>query len=210
MNAIYGSNDKKKFLHLQKINDGRCKPNHGMLFAQKESFDVYKVHPNAKDFKFPKRKKYHLLMGISQKKTKEFDPLLMNPFMSEKWATACYGELTNETELAEEFCDDGIISNNEGFIISQVFEKISEYDENDVNVITNGLSLIEGFFAMWIHNAVTGNSFLAKNGVDLFADVYENTFSTTEFYGSEQLGDGELYQLTVEGITHVGMFDHLQ
>lgn len=210
MNAIYGSNDKKKFLHLQKINDGRYKVNHGMLLVQKESFDVYKVHPDAKDFKFPKRKKYNLLMGISQKKTKDFNPNVMNPFIHERWAVACYGELTNHEELVEEFCDDRTIFHEEGSVLAQLFEKISVYDENEVNIMTNGLSLVEGYFVLWAHNAMTGNSFLAKNGIDLFADIYENTFSTSEFYGSEQLGDGELYQLTVEGTTHVGMFDHTQ
>lgn len=210
MNAIYGSNDKKKFLHLQKLNDGRSKLNHGMLFAQKESFDVYKVHPDAKDFKFPRRKKYHLLMGMSQKKTKQFNPNIMNPFIFEQWAVACYGELTNHEELVEEFCDDSTVVSDEGSVLAQLFEKISEYDDNDVNTLTNALSLVEGYFALWAHNAITGNSFLAKNGIDVFADIYENTFSTNNFYGSEQLSDGELYQLTVEGITHVGMFDHIQ
>lgn len=210
MNAIYGSNDKKKFLHLQKINDGRYKLNHGMLFAQKESFDVYKVHPDAKDFKFPKRKKYHLLMGMSQKRTKQFNPDIMNPFIFDQWAVACYGGFTNHEDLVEEFCDDGTVFNNEGSVLSQLFEKVSAYYENDVEILISSLSLVEGNFVLWAHNAVTGNSFLAKNGIDLFADIYENTFSTHEFYGSEQLGDGELYQLTVEGITHVGMFDHTQ
>lgn len=210
MNAIYGSNDKKKFLHLQKLNDGRSKLNHGMLFAQKESFDVYKVHPDAKDFKFPQRKKYHLLMGMSQKKTKQFNPNVMNPFISEQWAVACCGKLANHEELVEEFCNDRTVFHEEGSVLAQLFDKISVYDDNDVNTLTNSLSLVEGYFALWIHNAMTGNSFLAKNGIDLFADIYENTFSTKEFYGSEQLGDGELYQLTVEGITNVGMFDHTQ
>jgi hypothetical protein len=210
MNTIYGSNDKKKFLHLQKLNDGRAKLNHGMLFAQKESFDIYKVHPDAKDFKFPKRKKYHLLMGMSQKKTREFNPNIINPFIFEQWAVACSGQFTNRKELIEEFCDNPKILNHEGFIVAQLFEKISVYDDNDVNTIINGLSLIEGNFALWAHNAVTGNSFLAKNGINLYADIYENTFSTNNFYGSEQLSDGELYQLTVEGITHVGIFDHTQ
>jgi hypothetical protein len=46
--------------------------------------------------------------------------------------------------------------------------------------------------------------------MDIFADIYENTFSTKEFSQSEQLQDGKLYQLTVEGITCVGSFDHFQ
>lgn len=208
--SIYGSNRKDKFLDIQKLNDGKHKVDHGMLLIQRESFDIYKVHSDAKDFKFPQRKKYHMLMGVSKKRNKVFNPKIMNPFIHEQWAVSCYGELWNHEELVEEFCDDGTVLDDGGSVISQLFQKISEYDENDVSTIINGLSLVEGHFALWIYNALTNNSFIAKNGMDLFADVYENTFSTKEFDGSEQLGDGELYQLTMEGITHVGLFDHSQ
>lgn len=208
MNAIYGSNNKEKFLHLQKLNDGRRKVSHGMVLIKNDAFDVYKVHSDAKDFKFPKRKKFHTLLGISQKKTKNFVPTEMEPFIHEQWVVACYGEILNEKEIIEEFVDENsIILNNSGFVIGQLFEKTSQYSDNDVDVIANGLSLVEGDFAMWIHNAITGNTFLAKCGIDLYADVYENTFSTNEFYGSENLHDGEVYQLTREGITHVSLFD---
>lgn len=210
MNAIYGSNNKEKFLDLQKLNDGRFKVNHGMMLIDKKGFDIYKVHPYAKDFKFPKRKKYHTLMGFSQKKTKNFEFEKLNPFISEQWVVSCYGDLFNYEELIEEFGDKATVPESKGSIISQLFEKISVYDTDDVSVMLNGLSLVEGHFALWSHNAFTGNSFIAKCNINLFADVYENTFSTTEFNGSEQLQDGELYQLTMEGITRVGIFDYCQ
>jgi glutamine phosphoribosylpyrophosphate amidotransferase len=208
MNAIYGSNNKEKFLHLQKLNDGRCKVNHGMVLIKNESFDIYKVHSDAKDFKFPKRKKYHTLLGISQKKTKNFIPNEMEPFIFNQWVVACYGKILNQNEIIEEFVEqDTIVLNNAGFVLGQLLEKTSAYSDNDVDVIANGLSLVEGDYAMWLHNAESGNSFLAKCGIDLYADVYENTFSTNQFYGSDNLQDGEVYQLTREGITHVSIFD---
>ena len=208
MNAIYGSNNKEKFLDLQKLNDGRFKVNHGMILIDKKGFDIYKVHSGAKDFKFPKTKKHRIFMGISEKKTKQFEPEQINPFISEQWVVSLYGNIFNHKELIEEFVDNATSSKSQGFVISELLEKISAYDTDDVNVMRNGLSLIEGHFALWAHNAFTGNSFIAKANMNLFADVYENTFSTSEFENSEQLQDGELYQLTMEGITNVGLFDY--
>lgn len=208
MNAIYGSNNKEKFLALQNLNDGKFKVNHGMILIDKKGYDIHKVYSDAKDFKFPKRKNYSIYMGISEKKTRKFYPEKISPFISEQWVVSFYGDIFNYKELVEEFVDDAASSKTQGFAISELLEKISEHDIDDVNVMANGLSLIEGHFALWSHNAFTGNSFIAKVNTNLFADVYENTFSTNKFENSEQLRDGELYQLTMEGITNVRLFDY--
>lgn len=210
MNAIYGSNNKEKFLNLQELNDGRFKVNHGIVFIDNKGFDIYKVHSDAEDFKFPKRKKCHTVLGVSHKKTKNFEPEKINPYISDQWIISCYGDFFNHKELIEEFSDGLKMAKNDVLVISHLFEKISLHDDNDVRILKNGLSLIEGHFALWAHNAFSGNSFIAKCNMDIFADIYENTFSTKEFSQSEQLQDGKLYQLTVEGITCVGSFDHFQ
>jgi len=77
----------------------------------------------------------------------------------------------------------------------------------DVQVIQDAVSLMEGRYAMWIHDLDSRNTFLFKCNEDLYADIYENTFSTTKFEGSEPLEDGELYLLTKEGITNVASCD---
>jgi hypothetical protein len=80
-------------------------------------------------------------------------------------------------------------------------------NKNDVDVISQSLSLMEGKYSMWIHDIETANTFIFKCNQELYADIYENTFSTTKFEGLEPLEDGELYLLTKEGITNVASCD---
>jgi hypothetical protein len=77
----------------------------------------------------------------------------------------------------------------------------------EVDLLVTVLSQLKGTFGLWIHNVRTGNSFLAKCGVTLFGDIYENTFSSVHSNGLDQLEDGILYQITREGLTTVAEFD---
>ena len=202
MGAIYGSNNKRKFNELKKLNNGKKKLNFSMLLMENESFDIIKVHVLAEKYKFP-RKKYHTFLGISENKTKEFIPDYMSPIVTDKWFVACCGNITNRAELMEEIEGDSV-----SLIVSDLLMAISDKSKkNEVRLINEALSYIEGSFSMWIHNGISKNSFLAKCNHDLYADIYENTFSSVHFKGSEQLEDGEIYQLTREGITNVGEFD---
>ena len=78
---------------------------------------------------------------------------------------------------------------------------------NEVEIITNTLEFLKGTFGVWIHNVQTGNTFLAKCGVSLFADIYENSFSSTKYKFFDPLEEGLLYQITHEGITSIATFD---
>lgn len=207
MNAIYGSNFKDQFLKLQKLNGGGSKKNNfSMVLVQKNSFDLFKVHCMAKDFKFPPRKKYNLLLGTTEPKTKKFDPDKMNPAIDQEWVVSFCGNIQNINEIENEFCDDDTLK-SESEIICQMIKKMALEDDNDVLAISNALTLIEGNYSMWVYNAYSNNGFLAKCNQDLYADIYDNSFSSTSFYGAEALSDGELYQLTREGTTPVAQFD---
>ena len=93
-------------------------------------------------------------------------------------------------------------------MVSDLLEAISSKSKkNDVKIISETLSYLQGNYSMWIHNAITRNSFIAKCNANLYADIYENTFSSVKFDESTELQDGEIYQLTREGITTVGYFE---
>ena len=202
MNTIYGSNDKKKFIELQALNTGKRKLNFSMFLMGDETFEVYKVHVLAKNYKFP-RKKYNTFLGITEPKTKEFLPDYMSPIITDEWFVACCGKITNREELMEEMEGD-----TTSIVVSDLLEAISSKSKkNDVKIISETLSYLQGNYSMWIHNAITRNSFIAKCNTNLYADIYENTFSSVKFDESSELQDGEIYQLTREGITTVGYFE---
>lgn len=207
MNSIYGANNKSKFLELQKLNNGKVKKNNSMLLLRDDLFDIFKVHILANDFKFP-RKKYHTYLGISEKGTKAFNSDSMNPLISNKWIISCIGNITNKKDIIDNFKSDAFDPMDNSRVLFALLNYVyGQTDGNDVDVIRDAVSLMEGRYAMWIHDLETMNTFIFKCNEDLHADVYENTFSTTKFEGSEPLEDGELYLLTKEGITNVASCD---
>jgi glucosamine 6-phosphate synthetase-like amidotransferase/phosphosugar isomerase protein len=214
MCGIYGSNNREKFLTLHKLNLQRGDFAHSSLLIDKEGFDIYKVPLQTSpkvNFKFPKKKKYDLYLGHVQAPTSSqriFTANTSHPFIVENWVVAHNGVLTNFKQLVNQFempynnpVDSSIIP----YMLYSSQNMLGKHSE--VDLIINCLNLLKGTFGLWIFNANTNNSFLAKCGVTLFGDIYENTFSSIHEKGLSSLEEGVLYQLTSEGITSVGVFD---
>lgn len=207
MNTIYGSNSKEKFLELQKLNNGKAKQNTSMLLLSDDRFDLYKTHALSKGLKFP-RKKYHTYLGINENKTKHFHPEFMNPFMTDKWIISSCGSIKNVDEILDmdtHGVPSNILQSHAMFVLIDYVE--SQKNLTDSKILNEAFSLIDGKYSAWIHNTENRNTYLIKCNDDLYADIYENTFSTLPFKGGDPLHDGELYQLTKEGITHIGFCD---
>jgi glucosamine 6-phosphate synthetase-like amidotransferase/phosphosugar isomerase protein len=210
MCGIYGATNKDQYLTLQKLNTARgdfCESN---LLINKEGFEIHKIPKRAKsDYRFPKRKKFELHLGHSQAPTSQkrlFSPDTSHPFTVENWIVAHNGVLTNYKELINEFqrpYDNPVDSS----IIPYVLYQLSSYSDSEIDIMVNALEFLKGTFGLWIYNSTTGNTFLAKCGVTLFADVYENAFSSVKYKFFDPLDEGILYQITPEGITSVGSFD---
>jgi glucosamine 6-phosphate synthetase-like amidotransferase/phosphosugar isomerase protein len=210
MCGIYGATNKEQYLTLQKLNTSRgdfCESN---MLINKKGFEIHKVPKRAKkDYKFPSKKKFDLYLGHSQAPTSTkrlFDPDTSHPFAVENWLVAHNGVLTNYKELVNEF--QRPYSNPvDSSIIPYVLYSLTSYSDDEVEIIINTLEFLKGTFGLWVHNVQTGNTFLAKCGVTLFADVYENSFSSTKYKFFDPLEEGTLYQITHEGITSIGNFD---
>ena len=210
MCGIYGSTDRDRYLTLQKLNTSRgdfCESN---LLLNNEGFEIHKIPKRAKkEYKFPKRKKFNLYLGHSQAPTSAkrlFDPETSHPFAVENWIVAHNGVLTNYKELINEFqrpYDNPVDSS----VIPYILYKLSEYSDDEVEIIVNSLEFLKGTFGLWIYNVRTNNTFIARCGVTLFADIYENDFSSVKHKFFDPIEEGTLYQLTHEGTTVVGTFD---
>lgn len=207
MNAIYGSNDKKKFLELQQLNHGKLKQNFSMILVGDESFDIYRVNARAEGYKFPAKKKYNGFLGVCEPKTKSFNPTMMIPTITKNWIVTIYGQISNYDSMVEEFGDSATVVGNRSCIVAQTLEKMGKYTDLDVKTVKETLSFIEGNYAAWILNITNKNCFVAKCGEPIYADIYVNDFSTKKFEGAEPLHDGEIYLLTREGMTTVEAFD---
>lgn len=212
MCGIFGATNREKYLTLQKLNMKRGDFAQSTLFVDKEGYEIHKVplkKPISK-YRFPKKKRFDYYFGHVQAPTsivRDFHPNTSHPFCVENWIVAHNGVLTNFKTLVDEY---EMPYNNpvDSSIIPYVLYKIQELTNyNEVDIIINTLNQLQGTFGLWIHNVFTANTFLAKCGVSLFADIYENTFSSVHMDGLTQLEDGILYQVTKEGLTSVAVFE---
>jgi len=214
MCGIFGSNKREKYLNLQKLNLKRGDFAHSTLFVDRDGFEIHKVPMQnviKTQYRFPKKKKFDLYMGHAQAPTssqRKFDINTTHPFIVENWVVAHNGVLTNFKELVNQF---EMPYNNpvDTSIIPYILYATQTFSSRntEIDVIVNCLQLLKGTFGLWMFNANTGNSFLAKCGVTLFADVYENTFSSVQDKGLSSLDEGVLFQVTSEGITAVADFE---
>lgn len=211
MCGIYGATKRDKYLTLQSLNHTRgdfCESS--LLIKQDTGFEVHKVPSKSKkDYKFPKRKKFDIFLGHSQAPTSKkrlFDPETSHPFAVNDWFVAHNGVLTNYKELVEDFKRpyNCVVDSS---IIPYIFYSLESYYEDELEIIVNGLEFLKGTFGLWIYNPTTGNVYIAKCGVTLFADIYNNEFSSVRYKFFEPLEEGVVYQLTPEGITSVATFD---
>lgn len=207
MSGIYGSTNKKMYLNLQNSNKNGKKVNHSSVLIKDDFFDIQKIHALVDDEHKLPRKKYEMYLGVSSPKTKKFEPDLMEPVMYDQWMIGACGEIL-EIKGPKYVLPDKeqlLFSEIIGCIITDISSKIKKY--NEVKIVSDALSVITGKFAFWFYSMYTKNMFLAKCNKDIYANIYNNTFSSFPFEGSEPLMDGDLYQLTREGITSVSLFD---
>ena len=212
MCGIFGATNREKYLTLQTLNLKRGDFAQSTFFLDKTGYEIHKVPLKnvTTKYRFPKKKKFDFYFGHVQAPTssvREFHPNTSHPFCVDNWIVAHNGVLTNFKDLVNEY-EMPYENPVDSSIIPYMLYKIQELSNfKELDIITNTLTQLHGTFGVWIHNVLTGNSFLAKCGVTLFADIYENTFSSTHTKGLDQLNDGIVYQITQEGLTTVASFE---
>ncbi len=207
---IYGSSDKKKFLELQKLNKTSKRDTVSMLLLGEKKFDIYKIHHLSKKKLFPHKKFFNFYYGVNEiEESDEFEPKIVAPFFYENWIVGFDGFIYNKKSIIEEYSEyDFIVEKNNSSLITAIIHGFDIIEKsNEVHTIKECFSLVEGIYSCWIYNLKTRNGFLIKCNNDLYADIYDNSFSNEKVGGFELLKDGEIYQLTKEGITTVGYFD---
>lgn len=209
MCAIYGAMDRAEFIKLKTANKERGSFCESTLMVNNEQFEIHKVPRTTIDYKFPRKPKYDIYLGHTQAPTsskRTFTPITSHPFAYENWFVAHNGVLTNFKDLKEEFSPEWE-NPVDSSIIPFLLHVTEQYVNDPVKCMLTTLELLEGNFSLWIWNAATKTTYLAKCGATLFAKSIDNIFSSVKFAGSDSLEDGVLYELTPEGITAIGSFE---
>lgn len=130
-----------------------------------------------------------------------------HPFRSGVWFVAHNGVLTNFNELKGRVKNPKKYNNVDSSIIPALLEQYSKKEDDEIVVISKVLSMLKGTFGVWIFNAVTGNTYLARCGSTVYCDMLTNDFSSLPYKKYVQLEEGLIYLLTNEGTTSVGAFE---
>ena len=113
----------------------------------------------------------------------------------------------NDDKLKKTIKDASKYNEVDTSVIPALLDKFSEETgQNEVDIVTDVLSKLQGTFGLWIYNKDTHNVYIARSGSTIYADMLQNSFSSLPEDGFTPLEEGVLYLVTQEGITSVGGF----
>ena len=218
MCGIFTASDFSKYIKLYNKNKERGTFAYGALFLS-YTYDAAMKSPgtvelsknmliNNIDIQMRPSEFYYFL-GHTQAPTsskREYSELTSHPFHCGNWIIAHNGVLTNDTKLKAKIKNKNNFNDVDSSVIPAMLDQYSEEMDNEVSVICEVLSKLQGTFGLWIYNKHTHNVYVARSGSTLYANILDNTVSSLPDEGFEPLEEGVLYLVTPEGLTSVGGF----
>lgn len=203
MCAIYGTKNRTLFdiLHDATQVRGVYAFSAAFLNGKTHKLNIIKQHGHPKNVeKVASDPKDVLFLGHNQAPTssvRDYDKLTSHPFVAHNWVVAHNGVLTNHKEINKKHCawnknpvDTSCIPN----LLHALETKHPATLEQDI--IAEALSMLEGTFALWIHNEKTHHTFVARQGSTLFANPNTGDFCSIESKGWVEVPEGNVYDIT--------------
>ena len=218
MCGIFAAADFNKYIKLYNRNKERGTFAYGALFLSHSYDATMKVEGtvelsrtmtiNNRDVHM-KPSEFYYFIGHTQAPTSSkrvYEETTSHPFQCGEWIVAHNGVLTNDKKLRNKIKNTNNYNEVDSSVIPALLDQYSEEMGNEVNLICEVLSKLEGTFGLWIYNKRTHNIYFARSGSTLYANILDNTVSSLAEEGMESLEEGVLYLVTPEGLTSVGGF----
>lgn len=218
MCGIFTASDFNKYIKLYNKNKERGTFAYGSLFLS-YSYDATMKSPGTVDLSKNmiinnidiqmKPSEFYYFLGHTQAPTssqREYNELTSHPFQCGEWVVAHNGVLTNDIKLKAKIQNKSSFNEVDSSVIPALLEQYSEDDDNEVSIICDVLSKLQGTFGLWIYNKESHNVYVARSGSTLYANILDNTVSSLPDEGLDPLEEGVLYLVTPEGVTSVGGF----
>ena len=218
MCGIFTASNFNEYMKLYNKNKERGTFAYGALFLSHSYDAAMKVEGtvelsknmmiNNRDIMM-KPSEFYYFMGHTQAPTSSkriFDESTSHPFSYGMWVVAHNGVLTNDIKLKNKIKNKESFNEVDSSVIPAMLEQYSEESDNEVGIVCEVLSKLEGTFGLWIYNKATHNVYIARSGSTLYANVLDNTVSSLPGDDLTPLEEGVLYLVTPEGLTSVGGF----
>jgi len=156
-----------------------------------------------------KPSEFYYFMGHTQAPTSSkriYDESTSHPFHCGNWVVAHNGVLTNDKKLKSKIKNMSHYNEVDTSVIPALLNQYSEEMDNEVGLICEVLSKLEGTFGLWIYNKQSHNVYFVRSGSTLYANILDNTVSSLPDNDLVPLEEGVLYLVTLEGLTSVGGF----
>lgn len=218
MCGIFLASDFNKYMKLYNKNKERGTFAYGALFLSHKYDAAIKAQGTVElsknmiinniDIQM-KPSEFYYFMGHTQAPTssqRSYDELTSHPFHCGPWIVAHNGVITNDVKLKAKIKNKTNFNEVDSSVIPALLEQYSEEITGEVSVICEVLSKLQGTFGLWIYNKDTHNTYVARSGSTLYANMLDNTVSSLPDDDLTPLEEGVLYLVTPEGLTSVGGF----
>jgi len=221
MCGIYGSRDFKSFKNLYTANCHRGNFAGGSIYIRaKDGMYIKKwkgvIPPSSFDEESAFASDFHTFLGHTQAPTgamRAFKYNTTHPFEHGDWIVAHNGVLENDQDIREQIKPSDNLTFNtldvpvDSAVIPALIHE--QYIDEDVPAIASALEMLKGTFGCWFYNKKTQQTYIARSGSTLFANIETGCFSSISTTSvSCSLDQGKIYCITPEGLTVVGEFKY--
>ena len=198
MCGIFGTTKLERYKTLYELNKDRGSFSYGACYLSAE--DDICIHKCGGVIEPPDMLASNdYLLGHTQAPTsriREFTCETSHPFSAGDWVIAHNGVLSNDREIIAKF-DLHETSDVDSSVIPALidyYEIIGPDRDHEIEAIVDGLSELEGTFAVWMVNRKSKNVYFARNGSTLFIHKNKKEFSSKMTKGFKSIPEGVIFK----------------
>jgi len=216
MCGIFGSLDYDAYKSIYADNCVRGNFAGGSLYVNHKShnYSISKwpgvLHDSDLDCHDKQYINHDIYLGHTQAPTsmiRAYDERTTHPFVSKDWVVAHNGILENHLELRKSINSD--ICSVDSAVIPELLQLCMQDTVDDIDTISLMASKLKGTFGCWIFSRVNREVYIIRSGSTIYTNKKKNEFTSTRTTASFQpLQEGEIYNMTQDGLKSVGDFKY--
>ena len=209
MCGIFGSTNFEKFKTLYSINQDRGAFSFGGCYVSSIGDVELMIEkaPGVVDLDDGVQTNHNYFTGHTQAPTsvqREFSHETTHPFTTGNWAVAHNGVLSNNRQIIAKY-DFHNVNEVDSSVIPALIDHNEIIDrsnvvQQEIFAIREALEELDGTYACWIINKVTGNVYIARVGSTLFMNRDTGDFSSKKHRDLKTVPEGLIFKLNSDNM----------